>query len=81
MQRMSTQKGRRIGIRRLRVGSIGFLTEEVVRSEIFVEVDVDRADVSGADGSHAEEAVAPAAEEDNAFVEGEEVGHAIGDVG
>lgn len=52
-----------------------------VRSELLVEVDFYGADVGGADGDHGEEAVAPAAEEGDAFVQHKQVFEPFGDVG
>lgn len=54
---------------------------QAVSLQLAVKVDLDRADVGRADGDVAEKAPAPAAEEDDPFVEGEEAGEGALQVG
>lgn len=69
-------------LRGLLRGAIGRgIGREAVSAELAVEVDFDGADVRGADGDVGEEAPAPAAEEYDALVEGEEAGERALEVG
>src|SRR5687768_16533455 len=94
-QRMSTQHGTGLLIRRLhepqprlaptvRLGCCPIrcrVSSETVGSELAVKVDLDGADVGGADRDVAEESPAPAAEKYDALVEGEEAGEGALEIG
>nr|GFD54803.1 hypothetical protein [Tanacetum cinerariifolium] len=86
LERVAAQDGRRARVRglgearvRLAAGGCllggavgGGIRGEAVCAQLAVEVDLDGADVCGADGGVGEEAPAPAAEQDDALVEGEQ---------
>ena len=70
------QHATRSPVRRLRKATRQFIRrairEERVGPQLRIEVDDDTADVRGADGRHAEESVAPAAQKSDALVEREQ---------
>ncbi len=73
--RLASLRGLLCGSIRRRIGS------EAISAEFAIEVDFDGADVRGANGGEAEEAPAPAAEQHDALVEGEEPGKGALQVG